>query len=138
MSDLTDISKTTPTPAAESASSASELTELKSTVATLESQTHTLRVILLIVVGALCLFFWREAGYNSALATAMQPQVNNINQFVAQLQKQDSSIEKQNQALQAAAMKLVEYGKTHPDYLPVLAKYGLAAPANTAPAPAKK
>jgi hypothetical protein len=95
-------------------------------------------VILLIVVGALCLFFWREAGYNSVLATAMQPQVNNINQFVAQLQKQDSSIEKQNQALQAAAMKLVEYGKTHPDYLPVLAKYGLAAPANTAPAPAKK
>ena len=137
MSDLTDLSKTTPTPAVEPASSASELTELKSTVATLESQTHTLRVILLIVVGALCLFFWREAGYNSVLATAMQPQVNNINQFVTQLQKQDSSIEKQNQALQAAAMKLVEYGKTHPDYLPVLAKYGLA-PAQAAPAPAKK
>lgn len=141
MSDLTNLSETS---AAAPASSSSELAELKATVSTLESQTHTLRVIVLILIGALCIFFWREAGYNSGLAAAMQPQVAQISQFVAQLQKQDSSIEKQNQALQAAALKLVEYGKTHPDYLPILAKYGLATPAAAKPAaapaaaPAKK
>ena len=138
MSDLTTVSPTPSETPATSASGNSELADLKATVATLESQTHTLRVIVLIVIGALCLFFWREASYNGVLAAALQPQVNQINQFVAHLQKQDSSIEKQNQALQAAAMKLVEYGKTHPDYVPILIKYGLAAaPAGTAPAAAK-
>lgn len=135
MSDLTNVSPTpSGTPAAPSSGS-SELADLKATVATLESQTHTLRVIVLIVVGALCLFFWREASYNSGMAAAMQPQVTNISNFIAQLQKQDSSIEKQDQVLRAAASRLVEYGKTHPDYLPILAKYGLiAAPAAATPA----
>ena len=146
MSDLTNTPGTTPTP---TASGTSELAELKATCAALESQTHTLRVVLLLVVGALTLFFWREAGYNGALANGMQPQIAQISQFAAQLKQQGSSFENQMQALQGAAQRLADYGKTHPDYAPILAKYGInvaAAPAPAAmpaakpaaPAPAKK
>ncbi len=152
MSDLINTpSSTAPTTPA---SSASEVAELKATCTALESQTHTLRVVLLIIVGVLTVFFWREAGFNGALATGMQPQIAQISQFVAQLEKQGSSFEKQVQALQGVAQRLAEYGKAHPDYAQqVLAKYGInvaaAAPAPAAlpvakpaaapaPAPAKK
>lgn len=144
MSDLINNPGTAATPT----SGSSELAELKATCASLESQTHTLRIILLLVVGALSVFFWREAGYNGALATGMQPQISQISQFAAQLEKQGSSFEKQLQTLQGAAQKLADYGKTHPDYALILAKYGIvvqaptaapipaAKPAATAPAPA--
>lgn len=133
MSDLIN----NPSPAATPAPSAnaSELTELKATCAALESQTHTLRVVLLLVVGALAIFFWREASYNGALAVGLQPQVAQISQFAAQLDKQGSSMEKQMIALQGAAQRLAEYGKTHPDYAQILAKYGIVVAA-AAPAPA--
>jgi hypothetical protein len=151
MSDLTN--NPVPTTPATPASTPSEVADLKATCAALESQTHTLRVVLLIAVGALTVFFWREAGYNGALAAGMQPQIAQISQFAAQLEKQGSSFEKQMQALQNAGQRLAEYGKTHPDYAQtVLAKYGIivaAAPAPAAlpaarpaaapaPAPAKK
>lgn len=134
------------TPISAPTTSGNDLTDLKATVAALESQTHTLRVILLLVILALCAFFWREAGYNNALAVALQPQATQISQFVAQLEQQGSSIQKQMQALQKAALQLAEYGKSHPDYLPILVKYGLRPAAETAkpatpaanPAPAKK
>lgn len=82
------------------------------------------------------MFFWREAGYNGALATGMQPQIAQISQVAAQLEKQGGSFEKQLQALQGAAQRLAEYGKTHPDYAQILAKYGLAVAPAPAPAPA--
>ena len=132
MSDLTNNPGTT-SPATPTSSS-SELAELKATCAALESQTHTLRVVLLIVVGALSIFFWREAGYNGMLATGMQPQIAQISQFVAQLEKQGSSFEKQVQALQGVAQRLAEYGKMHPDYAQILAKYGIVVAAAPAPA----
>lgn len=132
MSDLiNNPAASTPTPAA---NGSSELAELKATCASLESQTHTLRIILLLAVGALSLFFWREAGYNGAVATSMQPQIAQISQFAAQLEKQGSSFEKQLQTLQGAAQKLADYGKTHPDYALILAKYGIVVQAPTAPA----
>jgi hypothetical protein len=152
MSDLTNNPIPTTT-SATPVSSTSETAELKAACAALESQTHTLRVVLLIAVGALTVFFWREAGYNGALAAGMQPQIAQISQFVAQLEKQGSSFEKQMQALQSVGQRLAEYGKVHPDYAQqVLAKYGInvaAAPAPAAlpvakpatapaPAPAKK
>ena len=110
MSDLTNTPSTSTS--ATPASSSSELAELKATCAALESQTHTLRVVLVIVVFALAVFFWREAGYNGAVAASMQPQIAQISQFAAQLEKQGSSFEKQMQVLQGAAQRLADYGKT--------------------------
>jgi hypothetical protein len=130
MSDLINPQPTTPAP-----SSSSELTELKAMCGALEAQTQILRIVLLLVVGALCLFFWREAGFNSYLAVQMQPQVSQISQYMAQLEKQGGSFEKQIQGLQSAVQRLGEYAKTHPDYAQVLAKHGLIVSA-PAPAPA--
>lgn len=111
-----------------------EVSELKAQCAELQSQTHTLRIILLFVVGALCLFFWREANYHGAIAQQMQPQVMQASQYTEALSKQGSSSEKQLQAIQGAVSRLVEYGRSHPDYVPILTKYGIPiAPASSAP-----
>lgn len=128
MSDLNPIPST----------DSSELSGLKRECADLQSQTHTLRILLLFVIGALCLFFWREAGYNGYLAGQMQPQVIQAVQYEEALRKQGTSMEKQLQIIQNGVSRLVEYGKTHPDYVPILTKYGipLATTPATASAPA--
>jgi hypothetical protein len=47
-------------------------------------------------------------------------------------------LEKQGQALQGAALRLAEFGKTHPDYAQILAKYGIMVQQGTpAAAPAR-
>lgn len=127
-------------------SNPSEATELKNQIVALQSETHVLRIVLLLVVGALCLFFWREAGYNSAVAQQMQPQVMQASQYAEALNKQGSSLDKQLQAIQGAVARLVEYGRTHPDYVPILNKHGIpvtaaspsSAPATSPPAATKK
>lgn len=128
MSDLTNLpSSSEPTPATPTpaATPASELQELKATCAALESQTHTLRLVLLVVVVAVSLFFWREAKFNNGLAKQIQPQATQVAQFMANLEKQGTSFEQQLRVLQGAAQKLADYGKTHPDYAPILAKHGI-------------
>jgi len=118
-------------------SATSEVSELRSLCDALQAQTHTLRVVLLFVVAALSLFFWREAGYNGFAAQQMQPQVAQATQYVEFLNKQGSSYEKQLQGIQTAVTRLIEYGKAHPDYLPILAKYGVPVQTAPAAAPAK-
>jgi len=54
-------------------SATSDECDLRAQCADLQSQTHTLRVVLLFVVGALCLFFWREASFNGRIAVQLQP-----------------------------------------------------------------
>jgi len=120
----------------------SELRELKHLCSELQSQAHILQVALLLVIGSLCLFFWREASFHGHLAQQLEPQVLQASQIANALSKQGSSFEKQVQALQAAVARLADYGKTHPDYVPILNKYGVPvtnpAPPAAAPAPPKK
>jgi hypothetical protein len=115
-------------------SASSECGELKQTCAALEAQVHTLRLVVLIAGVILGMFFWREGNLNSAAVTQMQPQISQINQVMGQMEKQGGSYEKQIQGLQAIAMRLSEYGRSHPDYQPILAKYGI--PVGNAPAAA--
>ena len=128
MSEPLDIDSTKP--------ASSENAELRATCAELESQIFTLRIVLLLAVAVTGLFFWREGNLNGAVVAQMQPQVTQISQYLGQLEKQGSSFEKQMQALQAIAMRLSEFGKTHPDYQPILAKYGIQVAAAPTPAPA--
>jgi hypothetical protein len=121
----------------------SELAQLRNQCADLESQAHTLKVVVLLVVVTLCLFFWREASYNGYAAAQMQPQMLQATQYAEFLNKQNSSYQKQMQGIQSALAHLIEYAKTHPDYVPILTKFGVpvqsAAPAaanSTTPAPA--
>jgi len=125
MSDLTDTSP-----------SAAEGSQLTAKVAELQSQAHILRVVLLFVIGSLCLFFWREAGFNGAAAQQMQAQVMQVSQYIEALNKQGSSMEKQLQTIQGAVSRLVDYGRAHPDYVPLLTKYGIPiAPASPSTSP---
>jgi len=125
---MSDLNSNAPT-------ASSEVSDLKQECADLQSQTHTLRIVLLFVLGALCLFFWREASFNGYLALQMQPQVLQAAQYAEALGKQGSSMEKQLQVIQAGVSRLVDYGRTHPDYVPILNKYGV--PVTPAPAPKK-
>lgn len=144
---MSDLNLNNPPP--NSPTATSELTELKSACGEVQRETFNLKVILLIVVGALTLFFWREASYQNFDVTQMQPQVTQASQVVEALKKQDSSLEKQLQILRGAASRLGEYGKLHPDYAQILAKYGVmvippgpaaatAKPPTTAPLTPKK
>ncbi len=119
--------------------SSSDNEELKQTCAALEAQVHTLRLVVLVAAVIVGLFFWREGNLNSAAVTQMQPQISQITQVMGQIEKQGGSYEKQMQGLQAIAIRLSEFGRSHPDYQPILTKYGIPlgnAPAN-APAAAK-
>lgn len=119
-------------------SPSSDSDELKQRCETLESQVHTLRLVVLIAAVVVGLFFWREGNLNGAAVTQMQPQISQITQLMAQLEKQGGSYEKQIQGLQGIAMRLSEFGRSNPDYQPILAKYGVpVANASAAPAAAK-
>ncbi|HEX5222687.1 MAG TPA: hypothetical protein VFZ59_24235 [Verrucomicrobiae bacterium] len=126
MSDVSDTS-----------SSTAEVSQLKAEIAELQSQAHLLRVVLLFVMASLCLYFWREAGFNGMAAQQMQPQVMQASQYIEALNKQGSSMEKQMQAIQSAVSRLVDYGRAHSDYVPLLTKYGIpVTPASAATSPA--
>ena len=126
---MSDVTDTNP-------SSTAEVCQLKAEVTELQSQAHILRVVLLFVMGSLCLYFWREAGYNGMAAQQMQPQVMQASQYIEALNKQGTSMEKQMQAIQGAVSKLVDYGRTHSDYVPLLTKYGIPiAPASPSTSP---
>ncbi len=119
-----------------------ELGEMKRLCTDLQAQANIFRIVLLLVLGSLCLFFWREAGYHGRLVQQLEPQVLQASQIANALSKQGSSFDKQVQALQAAVARLADYGKSHPDYVPILSKYGVPvtnpAPPAAAPATPKK
>ena len=110
-------------------SSNSELTELKEQCAQLQTQAHNLRVAQLIVAMAVAGFFWVEVRRNGQALETMRPQVAQMAEFT----------KKQNPAISDFVNRLAEFGRTHPDFVPILTKYGIpttAAPAAPGVAPA--
>jgi len=112
----------------------SELTELREQYTQLRVQTHNLRLAQLIVALALAGFFWVEARRNGKALETMRPQAAQI----AELTK------KQTQPVNDFLNRLVEYSRTHPDFVPILTKHNIrttsasGAPASSAPAAAPK
>ena len=114
------MSDLNPTP-----STSSELTELKEQCAQLQTQAHNLRVAQLIVAMAVAGFFWLEVRRNGQALEVMRPQA--------------AKIAEANKNIDNFANRLAEFGRTHPDFVPVLTKYGIpttAAPAAPGVAPA--
>ena len=109
----------------------SELAELKQICADLRWQAHTLRIALLIVASVLSALFWLE--------------VRRKNQTLTLLRPQEAQIMEINKVQDPAATRfisqLVEFAKTHPDFVPILKKYPIQSPptgsSNTPAAPAK-
>lgn len=103
--------------------------DLKQQCAALQRQITMLLLALVVCSGTLSVFLWRQARYARAdLAAVKQPAAQLIQAF-----KQ----EKPN--MDAFVARLVEYGKTHPDFMPILKKYNIqisAAPTTTSAPPA--
>jgi hypothetical protein len=91
--------------------------DINSQIAALQRQVFVLLVALVVVSGTLTIFLYRQASLAGKDITAIKPQAQQV-----------VGLFNQNQQLMAKfAEQLVEYGKTHPDFRPVLVKYNLVA-----------
>jgi hypothetical protein len=91
----------------------------------LKRQVFTLLLALIVVSGTVTVYLYRQATITGRDINAIRPQAQ---QIIGTFNK--------DQALMISFTKqLVEYGKTHPDFLPVLRKYGFAQAANAPAAP---
>ncbi len=95
-------------------------------IAALQRQVFALLLALIVVSGTLTVYLYRQASIASKDLAA--------NRQVIQVLTQNQN------AIASFANQLVAYAQTHPDFRPVLQKYGISgqqAPAQTAPAPKK-
>jgi hypothetical protein len=103
-----------------------EANELREEYESLRHLVVSALVLCIIVAGALDLFLLRQAKYASADAAKIRPQ---IQQMEAEYQKV------RGPAIDEFLRKLVQYGQTHPDFAPILAKYNIKAAGATGAAP---
>lgn len=118
--DNTENPETTPQP---------EYNDLQEQCASLRQVVHTLLVLVLILSGALNIYFLRQVRNARTELNGMQRMIGGYNEFVT---------------------RIVDYGRTHADFQPILAKYGIQigtgtnapapapSPATSSPAPAAK
>jgi hypothetical protein len=102
-----------------------EPADLSGQLAALQRQVFTLLVALIVVSGTLTVYLYRQASLTGTDITAIKPQAMQLIQAF-----------KQNQpGMENFVNQLAAYGQTHPDFRPVLQKYGINPPA---PVPKKK
>jgi hypothetical protein len=88
-------------------------------------------VLLMVVSGTFNLYLWKRWRDVSRELEGVSKQAPQIAQAVANLQKVEVP------AMQEFVRKMTEFGKTHPDFAPILAKYNIKpAAAAASPAPA--
>jgi hypothetical protein len=94
-------------------------------------------ILLLIVSGTFNLYLWKQWRDVSRDLQGIRPQAAQLAQAVAGIQKTEVP------AMQDFVKKMTEFGRTHPDFAPILAKYNIkpagaagAAPATATPLPA--
>ncbi len=91
-------------------------TDLSDQIAALRRQTFTLLLALIIVSGTLTVFLYRQASLTRKDIAAIKPQATQIIQAYAQ----------NGQNIQNFVKQLEIFGTTHPDFRPILQKYGIA------------
>ncbi len=110
----------------------SSSSEIQEQIAALRRQSFTLLLALIIVSGTLTVFLYRQASLTRRDIAAVKPQATQIIQAYTQ----------NGQNIQNFVKELSAFGVAHPDFQPILKKYGIApaaAPAAApAPAPARK
>jgi len=133
MEDLENPAAPVTTPSPES--------DLQAQVDSLQRTVTLILVLTIIVCGALMLFVRRQANLTGSELAILRPQKAQIDAQYQKLIGPD---------VETFGRKLAEYGATHPDFAPIMAKYGLtlgkatsAPPArvtapSTLPAPTKK
>jgi len=96
-------------------SEASELAEISEKFSALERKTALLQAALIVVTMSLVFFVWVQVRRASKDLDAVRPQ---LAQFSEANRKQDPVI-------QSLAQKFVDFGRSHPDFTPIVMKYGL-------------
>ncbi len=102
-----------------------EAEDLKQQCAALQRQMQTLLLALIIVSGTLSVFLWRQVRYARRDLEAIKPAAAQVIQEFNQSRPN----------LDAFVAKVAEYGRTHPNFAPIMNKYRIVPPA-AAPAPA--
>ena len=101
-------------------------TELMDQIVALRHQVFTLLLALVVVSGTLTVVLYRQARLTGKDIEVIKPQAT---QIIA-LFKRDQ------QGMEAFVKQLTAYGVTHPDFQPILKKYGVVPQAQPAAAPA--
>lgn len=86
-------------------------------------------VLLLVVSGTFNLYLWKRWRDVSRELDGIRPQAAQLAQMVAGLQKTEVP------AMQDFVRKITEYGRMHPDFAPVMAKYNIKPAGTTGAAP---
>jgi len=80
-------------------------------IAALKNQVFTLLVALIVVSGTVTVYLYR--------------QVSLAGKDIAQSQRIQAALNQNQANIENFAARLVDYGQRHPDFVPVLKKYGL-------------
>ena len=84
----------------------------------LRHQIFTLLLALVVVSGTLTVFLYRQASLTGKDIAAIKPQVSQILE----------AFKHDQQSMETFVKQLTAYGVTHPDFLPILKKYGITPP----------
>ena len=112
----------------ESETNSSVQTELMDQVVALRHQVFTLLLALVVVSGTVTVYLYRQASLAGKDMAAIKPQAT---QMIAAFKRDQPSME-------TFVKQLTAYGVTHPDFQPILKKYGIVPPPAGAPVVPKK
>jgi len=107
----------------------SEVSELREQVESLRHLIGSILILLVVVSGTFNIFLLRQWKTSKTQLAFQKPQVANM---VALYQKNEQP------AIENFIKKMVDYGQTHPDFVPILNKYQIKAgppPSTSSPAP---
>lgn len=123
-------------------STPAEANPLQAQFDALQHMVVSILILVIVISGTLNIYFLRQWRTVSKDLAAVSPQATKM---IADYQKTSAP------AMNDFVKKIIEFGRTHPDFAPVLTKYNLqvdtstgatvsppASPAPTAPAPAPK
>ena len=96
--------------------------DLQEEVSSLRQQVWTLLVLLLVVSGTLSIYLMRQVTY--------------ARRDLSQLQQAVPQSQEQNKGMDQFVYHLVDYSRTHPDFVPILNKYQIQVTPGPAPAAA--
>ena len=106
------------------------LTDWREQFSALRHLVVSVMVLLLVVSGTFNLYLWKRWRDAGRELDALRPQAAQFANVIAGLQRTEIP------AMQAFLNKMTEYGRTHPDFTPILAKYNLKPAGSTAAVPA--
>lgn len=101
----------------------SELTELRTECAQLRKQATTTLIALIVISGTLAGFLFLQVWRTGRDTDSLREQQRRYAELA----------QREQPAIHNLLSKLAEYGRTHPDFKPIMAKYGIGATSSVPP-----